>query len=146
MVGESKKVILKDSTLREGLDTPNVKFTLEEKWKIAKLLDKANVPEIEIVAPSHVLRDLEFVKRLKGEGLKIRTSGLVYAYKRDCESEIEEGSRCLDRLDILMPVTRLKGVPASSALTSSSNVASPSPITTMSTRGLASVSSGSKLG
>jgi homocitrate synthase NifV len=105
MVGESKKVILKDSTLREGLDTPNVKFTLDEKLKIAKLVDKANVPEIEIVAPSHVLRDLEFVKRLKGERLKIRTSGLIYAYKADCEREIEEASRCLDRLDVLMPVS-----------------------------------------
>lgn len=105
MVGESKKVILKDATLREGLDTPNVKFTLDEKLKIAKLLDKANVPEIEIVAPSQVLGGLNFVRRLKEEGLKIRTSGLVYAYKRDCESEIEEGSRCLDRLDILMPVS-----------------------------------------
>ena len=105
MVGESKKVILKDSTLREGLDTPNVKFTLAEKLKIAKLLDKANVPEIEIVAPSHVLGDLEFVKRLKEERLKIRTSGLIYAYKPGCEREIEEASRCLDRLDVLMPVS-----------------------------------------
>jgi isopropylmalate/homocitrate/citramalate synthase len=105
MVGESKKVILKDSTLREGLDTPNVKFTLDEKLKIAKLLDKANVPEIEIVAPSHVLRDLEFVKRLKGERVKIRTSGLIYAHKPGCKREIEEASRWLDRLDILMPVS-----------------------------------------
>jgi homocitrate synthase NifV len=105
MVGESKKVILKDSTLREGLDTPNVKFTLAEKLKIAKLLDKANVPEIEIVAPSHVLRDLEFVKRLKEERLKIRTSGLIYAYKPGCERELEEASRCLDRLDVLMPAS-----------------------------------------
>jgi isopropylmalate/homocitrate/citramalate synthase len=105
MVGLSKKVILKDSTLREGLDTPHVKFTVEQKLKIAKLLDKADVPEIEIVAPSHVLRDLEFVKRLKGERLKIRTSGLIYAYKHECEQEIEEAGRCLDRFDILMPVS-----------------------------------------
>jgi len=105
MVGKSKKVILKDSTLREGLDTPNVKFSLDEKLRIARLLDKAGVPEIEIVAPSSVLRDLEFVKRLKGEDVKIRTSGLIYAYKADCGQEIEEASRCLDRLDILMPVS-----------------------------------------
>lgn len=105
MVGESKKVILKDSTLREGLDTPNVKFTLDEKLKIAKLLDKTKVPEIEIVAPSGVLRDLEFVKTLKEARLKIGTSGLIYAYKPGCEREIEEASRWLDRLDILMPVS-----------------------------------------
>ena len=105
IVDSSRKVTLKDSTLREGLDTPDVEFTVEQKLKIAKLLDKANVPEVEIVAPSHVLRDLEFVKRLKGEGLKIRTSGLIYAYKRGCEQEIEKASKCLDRLDILMPVS-----------------------------------------
>jgi isopropylmalate/homocitrate/citramalate synthase len=105
IVGTSKKVILKDATLREGLDTPNVKFTLEQKLNIAKLLDKAKVPEIEIVAPSDVLRDLEFVKRLKEARLKIRTSGLIYAYKPGCEREIEEASRWLDRLDILMPVS-----------------------------------------
>ena len=105
MVDLSRKVILRDSTLREGLDTPNVKFTLAERLKIAKLLDKANVPEIEIVAPSHVLRDLEFVKRLKDKTLKIQTSGLIYAYKRECKREIEEASRWLDRFDILMPVS-----------------------------------------
>ena len=105
MIGSSRKVILKDSTLREGLDTPHVKFTIEEKLNMATLLDKAHVPEIEVVAPSHVLRDLEFVKRLKEKSLKIRTSGLIYAYKRECEREIEEASRCLDRFDILMPVS-----------------------------------------
>ena len=105
MVSLSRKVILKDSTLREGLDTPNVKFTLDEKLKMAKLLDKANVPEIEVMAPSHVLRDLEFVKWLKEKSLKIRTSGLIYAYKPGCERQIEEASRWLDRLDILMPVS-----------------------------------------
>lgn len=106
MVGQSKKVILKDSTLREGLDTPHVTFTIEEKLKIAKLLDQANVPEIEIVAPGHFLRDLEFVERLKEKSLKIRTSGLTYAYRRECEQEIAEANRCLDRFDILMPVSK----------------------------------------
>jgi isopropylmalate/homocitrate/citramalate synthase len=72
---------------------------------MAKLLDKAKVPEIEIVAPSGVLRDLEFVKTLKEARLKIGTSGLIYAYKPGCEREIEEASRWLDRLDILMPVS-----------------------------------------
>ena len=80
MVNYSKKVIIKDSTLREGLDVPNVNFSLEQKLKIAKLLDKANVPEIEVVAPSRVLKELEFVKRLKEEGLQLKTSGLIYSY------------------------------------------------------------------
>jgi len=105
MAGLKKKVILKDSTLREGLDTPGVKFTMEEKVKIAELLAEANVPEIEIVAPSRVVEDLEFAGRLREKGLKIRTSGLIFASKPDCGEEIEKASMWLDRFDILMPVS-----------------------------------------
>jgi len=105
MVNSSKNVIIKDSTLREGLDTPNVNFSLEQKLKIVKLLAKANVPEIEVVAPSRVLKDLEFVKRLKEEELKLKTSGLIYSYSPRCREEIEEGSRYLNRFDLLMPVS-----------------------------------------
>jgi isopropylmalate/homocitrate/citramalate synthase len=105
MVDSSKKVIIKDSTLREGLDVPNVSFSSDQKLKIAKLLDKANVPEIEIVAPSRVPEDLEFVKILKQEGLQIITSGLIYSYSPHCREEIEKASRYLDRFDLLMPVS-----------------------------------------
>ncbi|HEY7534710.1 MAG TPA: hypothetical protein VH878_02040, partial [Thermodesulfobacteriota bacterium] len=100
-----KNVIIKDSTLREGLDVPNVSFSLEQKLNIAKLLNKAKVPEIEIVAPSRVLEDLEFVKRLKEEGLQLRTSGLIYSYNPSCMHEIEEASKGLNRFDLLMPVS-----------------------------------------
>lgn len=105
MANSSKKVTIKDSTLREGLDVPNVNFSVEQKLKIAKLLDKANVPEIEIVAPSRVLEDLEFVKRVKGEGLRLKTSGLIYSYSPRCQEEIEEATRHLSRFDLLMPVS-----------------------------------------
>lgn len=105
MVNSSKKVIIKDATLREGLDVPNVNFSLEQKLKIAKLLDKANVPEIEVVAPSRVLKDLEFVNRLKDEGLRPKTSGLIYSYGPNCQEEIEESSKYLNRFDLLMPVS-----------------------------------------
>lgn len=104
-VDSSKMVIIKDSTLREGLDTPDVMFTPEQKLNIVTLLDKANIPEIEIVAPSRVLHDLEFVKGLEEENLKIRTSGLVYAYNTHCQQELEQATKYLNRLDILMPVS-----------------------------------------
>ena len=104
-VNASKRIVIRDSTLREGLDTPNVAFTIAQKIKIARLLDKANVPEIEIVAPGKVLRDLEFARRLKEEKLRITTSGLVYAYNPQCRHEIESAGRYLDRFDVLMPVS-----------------------------------------
>ncbi len=100
-----KKTIIRDSTLREGEDVVGVNFPLEKKLKIAQYLDKAQVPEIEVVAPGKVFEDLEFVKRLKEKQLQIRTSGLVYVYNPRCQEEIEEMSRSLDRFDLLMPVS-----------------------------------------
>lgn len=105
MLNSPKRVTIKDSTLREGLDTPHVTFTLEQKLNIARLLDKANVPEIEIVAPSNVLGDLDLVRKLKEEKFSIGTSGLIYAYGRRCREEIEAASKYLDRFDILLPVS-----------------------------------------
>lgn len=105
MVSHSKKIIIKDSTLREGLDVPNVSFSVEQKLKIAKLLDEAEVPEIEVVAPSRVLKDIEFVKTLKRERSKLITSGLIYSYSKVFNEEVVEASNHLDRFDILMPVS-----------------------------------------
>ena len=105
MVNMPKKVILKDSTLREGLDTPRVEFSVEQRLKIIQLLDKANIPEIEIVAPGNVFKDLEFAERLKEENLRIKTSGLVYAYSPTYRQEIEISAKHLDRFDILMPLS-----------------------------------------
>lgn len=104
-VNASKTIIIRDSTLREGLDVPNVEFTIEQKLRIARLLDNAKVPEIEVVAPAKILQDGEFARKLKDEGLPIITSGLVYSFSPRCREEITEMSECLNRIDLLMPVS-----------------------------------------
>ena len=101
----NKKIIIKDSTLREGLDVAGVNLTIDQKLKITRLLDQAKVPEVEVVAPGKVFKDFEFAKRLKEEQLQTKTSGLVYAYHQRYQEEIVEISRCLDRFDLLMPVS-----------------------------------------
>jgi len=100
-----KRIIIKDSTLREGLDVPDVNFSIEEKLIIAKLMDQAKVPEIEVVAPGKVFQDLEFVKKMKARGLSIRTSGLIYSFNSQAREEIKEASKYLSRFDLLMPVS-----------------------------------------
>jgi homocitrate synthase NifV len=105
-MGRRRAVIrIKDSTLREGLDTPNVTFSEGQKRNIVRALEAAGVPEEEIVAPSRVLEDLEFAKVMKGEASKIRMSGLIYAHGADFEKEIEAASRHLDRFDVLVPLS-----------------------------------------
>lgn len=100
-----RRIVLKDATLREGLDTPNVFFSPAQKWRIARELEGAGLSEAEVVAPSRVLSDLEDARLLKEKGLTIRLSGLIYANTGDCGQEIEAASRVLDRFDLLMPVS-----------------------------------------
>src|SRR5580704_6973663 len=100
-----KQVTLKDSTLREGLDTPGVNFSTEQALRIARALDQAGVPELEIVAPARVMKDLEFARRLRREELRVKTSGLIYANRPEWKVEIEPAAGCLDRFDILMPLS-----------------------------------------
>lgn len=100
-----RRIVLKDATLREGLDTPNVSFSPAQKWRIARELEGAGLSEAEVVAPSRVLSDLEDARMLKEKGLTIRFSGLIYANTGDCGQEIEAACRVLDRFDLLMPVS-----------------------------------------
>ena len=100
-----RKILLKDSTLREGLDVPGVRFSLRQKLTIARLLHDAGVPEIEVVAPAKVFDDLAFLKKLNKTGSHPKTSGLVYAHKPGCRDEIEALSVHIDRIDVLMPVS-----------------------------------------
>ncbi len=104
-VNSSKSIVIKDATLREGLDVPDVRFSIEEELAIAKLMDQAKVPEIEVVAPGKVFQDLEFVKNMKAGGLSIRTSGLIYSFNSQAREEIEEASKYLNRFDLLMPAS-----------------------------------------
>jgi len=110
MAGESTArasghIIIRDSTLREGLDVPRLEFSMEQRLRIAGLLDQAKVPEIEVVAPGKIAQDLPFAGKLKEQGLRIRTSGLVYSFSPRCKEEVVQLSGSLDRFDILMPVS-----------------------------------------
>ncbi len=105
MTEQPRKVGIRDSTLREGLDTPGVSFSPAQKLKIARMLDEANVPEIEIVAPSRVFDDLESVRMIRNEIPRIITSGLIYSYHARAKADIEAASKSVHRFDILMPIS-----------------------------------------
>ena len=102
----SKRIIIRDVTLREGLDVPHVDFSMEQKRRIAGLLEQAKVPEIEVIAPGKVFEDIPFAKKVKEDGLQIKTSGLVYAFSPRCREEVAELCGCVTRFDLLMPLSR----------------------------------------
>src|SRR5580658_3264892 len=99
------RIILRDSTLREGLDVPGVRFAPEAGVRIARELAGAGIVEAEIVAPARVIAELPFARLIRAEKIPLRTSGLIYASKDDCRKEIDLASGSLDRFDLLMPLS-----------------------------------------
>jgi 2-isopropylmalate synthase len=65
-----KKIIIYDSTLRDGAQALGISFTVEDKLKIAKALDKLGIGYIEAGNPGSNPKDLEFFERVKGLNLK----------------------------------------------------------------------------
>ncbi len=79
-----------DSTLREGEQTPGVTFTIDEKLKIAHLLDEFGVDFIEAGHPA-VSRDVKCtVKAVANEGLKAQ----ILAHSRAMRTDIDLALEC----------------------------------------------------
>lgn len=84
------RVLILDSTLREGEQTPGVSFAVEEKLEIAKALDDIGVPMIEAGDPN-VSKDVhEAVKALAKEGLRSE----VLAHCRAVIGDIDRARSC----------------------------------------------------
>lgn len=100
----ARQVILKDSTLREGLDVPGVALGADQKRALLGLLAAAGIAEAEVVAPGRFARDLQDLRHIVARGLPLRTSGLVYGYGPEWREQIESAKGLLDRVDILIPL------------------------------------------
>lgn len=105
MVEHHGSIVLRDSTLREGLDVPGVSFSIEERLAIVVALARVGVPEAEVVAPSRVAEDLVHARAMRSAGIPIRLSGLLYANDPGWRGEIESMRDSLNGVDLLMPLS-----------------------------------------
>ncbi|MDH5806117.1 MAG: homocitrate synthase [Candidatus Methanomethylicaceae archaeon] len=100
-----KKVLILDTTLREGEQTPGVSFTIEEKIQIARKLDEIGINMIEAGHPA-VSKDIyDAVKKISLEKL----SAEILAHSRALKSDIDAAIECdVDRVAIFLGVTKEK--------------------------------------
>ncbi|MFW9949643.1 MAG: hypothetical protein ACFFKA_05920, partial [Candidatus Thorarchaeota archaeon] len=68
-----QKVFVRDSTIREGEETPGVFYTLEEKLKIVEKLEEINVKHIDCGYIGQVQDQWDLAHQIKELGIKIKT-------------------------------------------------------------------------
>jgi isopropylmalate/homocitrate/citramalate synthase len=101
-----KSPLIRDSTLREGMELPGVDLSLAQKLKIALMLEEMQVPEIEIGMPYGIRSCLPLAAAIKSRRMRIRTSALILAYRASCKEEIDiAAASSLDRVELLIPTS-----------------------------------------
>ncbi|MBO3769670.1 MAG: Lrp/AsnC ligand binding domain-containing protein [Thermoproteota archaeon] len=80
-----EKPLILDTTLREGLQTPRVYFTLDERITILQELDKAGIDFIEIGSPYASEGERKLVEELG----RIKTRAVKVVHCRALESDID---------------------------------------------------------
>ena len=94
--------------MREGLDVPGVDLDLEQRKRLLVLLAAAGVIEVELVAPGHFERDIEIAAQVNCASLGIKRTGLIYASGSECEFQLKQAAKILDRVDLLIPLAEVR--------------------------------------
>ena len=81
----SNRVIIFDTTLRDGEQSPGASMNLEEKLRIAKALEEMGVDVIEAGFPAASNGDFEAVNEIAKQAKKSTIAGLARATKGDIE-------------------------------------------------------------
>ncbi|MDD4968765.1 MAG: pyruvate carboxyltransferase [Paludibacter sp.] len=81
-----------DTTLRDGEQSPGVVFSLPEKIRIAALLNRARVPEIEIGTPAMGEKEIQDIRTICDMGFDFRTLSWCRATKNDIRSAVQAGT------------------------------------------------------
>jgi homocitrate synthase NifV len=93
-----------DTTLRDGEQSPGVVFSLQEKIRIAALLNGAGVPEIEIGTPAMGETEIQDIRTICDMGFNFKTLSWCRATRNDIRSAHRAGT---NGVHISFPVSTL---------------------------------------
>jgi isopropylmalate/homocitrate/citramalate synthase len=85
------QVLIDDTTLREGEQTPGVVFNVQDKVRIAQRLDMVGVQRIEAGFPAASEGEMKAVKAIIAEELNIEIFGFARAVKSDIDAVVDCG-------------------------------------------------------
>jgi methanogen homocitrate synthase len=88
---ELSKIVVYDSTLRDGEQMPGVAFNLEQKVAIATLLDEISVPQIEAGFPAVSENEFDSIREITSMGLNAEILALSRLIKKDIDAAVESG-------------------------------------------------------
>lgn len=96
------RLIINDTTLRDGEQAPGVAFTAREKLRIARLLDAAGVDELEIGVPAMGSEECQRIRMLTSSGLKAATMVWCRLRPEDVTASLGLG---VDWVDLSLPAS-----------------------------------------
>lgn len=99
------RIFIDDTTLRDGEQAAGVAFTLEEKLRIARMLDELGVDQIEAGTPAMGGEEQEAVRAIAASSLKAQ----VLAWCRATKTDIDAALDCrVKGVNISLPVSDIQ--------------------------------------
>ncbi len=85
-----------DTTLRDGEQAPGVAFSIDEKIKIASMLNILGVDEVEAGTPAMGLEEQQAIKEIVKSGFDFKISSWCRANKKDIYAAAGLGTECIN--------------------------------------------------
>jgi methanogen homocitrate synthase len=90
--GLPERIVVYDTTLRDGEQMPGVRFTIEQKLEIARRLAAIGIPQIEAGFPAVSRQEHEAVRAIVKEGLGPKILVLSRLVKEDIDAAVDTGA------------------------------------------------------